>query len=153
MTDPAGVLDRLPGAGLVGDRADAADARGDVGDLGVLPAPQERLEEARRLVDLQLARATAVVVDDDAQRALALDPGERADLQRSRVGSSVRRSFGEVRDATLNVEKTRSTVRSLIPHAAQLTDQRGQVGAAHRAEAAVAAAIAPPGTAHRSRRG
>src|SRR5215469_15353765 len=44
-------LDRLPGAGLVGDRAYAADPSGDVGDLGVLPAAQERLEESWRLVD------------------------------------------------------------------------------------------------------
>ena len=36
--DAAGVLDRRAGAHLVGDRADAADARGDVGGLAVAAA-------------------------------------------------------------------------------------------------------------------
>ena len=50
--DAADLLHRVHGAHLVRDRADAADARGDVGRLGEGAAAQERLEEARRLVDV-----------------------------------------------------------------------------------------------------
>jgi hypothetical protein len=49
--DPAGVFDRLAGAHLVGDGADAADACGQIGWLGVAAAAQQRLEEAGWLVD------------------------------------------------------------------------------------------------------
>ena len=64
-----GVLHRVHGAHLVGDRADAADARGDVGRLGERAAAQERLEEARRLEDAQLdvaRRAPSWSRDDSA---------------------------------------------------------------------------------------
>ena len=50
----ARVLHGVDSAHLVRDRADAADARGDVGRFGELAPAQERLEEARRLEDLQL---------------------------------------------------------------------------------------------------
>ena len=53
--DAVGVLHGVDGAHLVGDRADAADAGGDIGGLGEVPAAQERLEEARRLEDLEAA--------------------------------------------------------------------------------------------------
>ena len=44
---PEGVLHRRDRAHLVGDRADAADPRGDVGRVGERAPPQQRLEEAR----------------------------------------------------------------------------------------------------------
>ncbi|HKM61147.1 MAG TPA: hypothetical protein VJY39_01525, partial [Acidisphaera sp.] len=73
------ILDRVRGAHLVGDRADAADAGDDVRQLGVGPAAQERLEEARRLVDPQLRRGDAAVADRQVERAFALDTGEDVD--------------------------------------------------------------------------
>ena len=79
--DPAYLLDGLPRAGLVGHRADPADARGDVADLRVLPPAQEGFEEPRRLVDLQIRPLHLAVLDDDPQRALAFDARERADVQ------------------------------------------------------------------------
>ena len=75
--DPERVLHRVEGAGHVGDRADPADPRGDVGRLSEVPAAQEGLEEARRLVDLELDVLDLAVADPDLHRALALDPGER----------------------------------------------------------------------------
>jgi len=52
--NPERVLHRVAGAQLVGDRADPADAGGDVRRLHERAPAQERLEEARRLVDAQL---------------------------------------------------------------------------------------------------
>ncbi len=52
--DAAEALHRVDRAHLVGDRADAADARRDVGRLAERAAAQERLEEARRLEDPEL---------------------------------------------------------------------------------------------------
>jgi hypothetical protein len=75
--DAARRLDRRHRAGLVGDRADAADARGEVGHLGVRAPAQERLEEARRLVDAQAHVLHAPVAHAHVQRALALDARER----------------------------------------------------------------------------
>ena len=67
--DAAGVLDRSAGAHLVGDRADPAHPGGDVGRLGVGASAQERLEEARRFVDLQpgLGDLAAVACADAAR--------------------------------------------------------------------------------------
>jgi hypothetical protein len=70
------VLHRVEGAGHVGDRADAADPRGDVRRLLEVPAAQEGLEEARRLVDLQLDVLDLAAADLHLHRALALDAGE-----------------------------------------------------------------------------
>ena len=72
----AGVLHRPHRAHLVGDRADAADPRGDVGRLGEGAAAQQRLEEARRLVDAQLDLRHLAPVEPHVHRALALDAGE-----------------------------------------------------------------------------
>ena len=74
--DPAHLLHRRRRARHVGDRADAADPRGDVGRLRELPAPEERLEEARRLEDLELHLLELPVADPDEHRALALDASE-----------------------------------------------------------------------------
>ena len=53
--DAEQVLERVDRAHLVGDRADAADARDDVEDLVRRAADDERLEVARRLEDLRAA--------------------------------------------------------------------------------------------------
>ncbi len=78
--DPERILDRVAARHLVGDRADAADARGDVRDLRVRATPQERLEEPRWLEDAQLDGGGARALDADGERALALDARERVDL-------------------------------------------------------------------------
>jgi hypothetical protein len=51
--DTAGGLDGERRAGLVGDRAGAADARGDVRWLTIGAPAEERLEESRWLVDVE----------------------------------------------------------------------------------------------------
>ncbi len=85
--DPADGLHRVARARDVGDRADAADARRDVGRLGELPAAQERLEEARRLEDLELDVLDLVAAHSHEQGALALDARQvvGADLARVRL--------------------------------------------------------------------
>ena len=68
---------RWHGAHLVGDRADPADARGDVGRLEERAAAQERLEEPRRLEDPRARRARpAPSREAHGHRALALDACE-----------------------------------------------------------------------------
>ena len=59
----AGVLHRPHRAHLVGDRADPADPRGDVGRLREGAPAQQRLEEPRRLVDAQLDLLTVAAVE------------------------------------------------------------------------------------------
>ena len=78
--DAEGVLDRVHGAHLVGDRADAADARNDIGHLLVAPSPQERLEEARRLEDPELRRGHLAIGNLEVERTFALDPRDVLDL-------------------------------------------------------------------------
>jgi len=78
--DAPGRLDRVHGAHLVRDRADAADASHQVGQLVGAPAARERLEEARRLVDLEAQVDDLVAFEHEMQCALALDAGERSDL-------------------------------------------------------------------------
>ena len=73
-------LEGVHGAHLVGDRADAADARHQVRHLLEGASLQEALEEARRLVDAQPQRADAPRRDLDLEGALALDARERRHL-------------------------------------------------------------------------
>ncbi len=80
--DAERVLHRVHRAHLVGDRADAADACGDVGRLGVGAAAQESLEEARRLEDAQFDVAHGAAIEGDAHAALALHAGEVVDIDR-----------------------------------------------------------------------
>ena len=47
--DAEGIFDRMDGAHLIGDRADAADAGHDIRGFEIAPAAQECLEKARRL--------------------------------------------------------------------------------------------------------
>ena len=81
--DAERVFHRMHRAHLIGDRADAADARGDVGHLGEGAAAQEGFEEARRLEDAEARRSrTSPSRTTTLQRALALDAGEIIDLDR-----------------------------------------------------------------------
>jgi hypothetical protein len=80
--DPERALHGVHRAHLIGDRADAADARGDVRRLGESAAAQQRLEEARRLEDAELGAAHLAVAHHHLERALALDAGEEVDLDR-----------------------------------------------------------------------
>ena len=86
--DAAGVLHRVDGAHLVGDGADAADPRGDVGRLGEVPPPEERLEEPGRLVDPELHLDDLVTLDADEHASLALDARERVDADGARLLTS-----------------------------------------------------------------
>ena len=72
----AGVLHRRAGAHLVGDRADAADARRDVRRLAGTPPLQHGLEEPGRLEDGEGDVPDDAVAHLDAERSLALDPGQ-----------------------------------------------------------------------------
>ncbi len=84
--DAPGRLDRVDGAHLVRDRADAADARHQIGQLVGAAAAREGLEEARRLVDLEAQVDDAIALD--APGAARLRP-RRARARRPRC---VRRS-------------------------------------------------------------
>lgn len=83
--DAAGLLDGLARTHLVGNRADATDARRDVGRLGVGATAQERLEEARRLEDAQAHVADRSVVDLDDQSTLAFGACEGLHLEAARA--------------------------------------------------------------------
>ena len=80
--DAEGVFDRVDGAHLVGDRANAADTRDEIRRFRVAAAAQQRLEETWRLKDPQLRRSDAAVADLQVERALALDAGEIIDPDR-----------------------------------------------------------------------
>jgi len=67
---------------LIGDWADAADTRHDVGQFGIAAAPEERFEETRRLKDSKRRRCDPAVADFKVEGALALDAGEIIDPDR-----------------------------------------------------------------------
>ena len=102
----ARVLDGPAGAHLVGDRADAADAGGQVGRLGVGPAPEEGLEEPRRLVDADLHVDDLPVAGLDVHGPFAFDAGESLDVQAAISG----RLVGH-RDIPSRPARVRSRVR------------------------------------------
>ncbi len=61
-------LEGVDGAHLIRDRADSADPGGDVRGLVGVTAAQERLEEARRLEDLEAQVDDLAAVDGEVQR-------------------------------------------------------------------------------------
>ncbi len=114
--DAARRLDRIARAHLVRDRADSADAGGDVGRFGVGPAAKEGLEEPWRLVDPKLDQLQPAVADHDVHRAFALHTGECGDRERAvavgplshcELPSVVRRSLS-ARNGSALVLKVRS---------------------------------------------
>ncbi len=48
-----------------------------------MPAPQERLEEARRLIDLESKIDDLIAIELEVQRTLALDACDDGDLDRA----------------------------------------------------------------------
>jgi hypothetical protein len=76
------ILHRVHRAHLVGDRADAADARRDVGRLGAVAPAQQRLEKPRRLENPEMRPSHAPIPHVQIERALALDPGDGLDADR-----------------------------------------------------------------------
>src|SRR5579863_820225 len=84
--DPERVLHGVTGAEQVGGRADAADARGDVGGLQMRAPAEERLEEARRLEDSQPHLGGPIPFQLDEERPFPFDPGQLVDLYRARAG-------------------------------------------------------------------
>ena len=81
--DAQRVLHRMDRAHLIGDRTDAADARGDIRGLLERAAAEEGLEEAGRLEYLKTNLLHAVAFDPDVERALAFDPRQVVDLDRA----------------------------------------------------------------------
>ena len=159
--DAGEAFDRVGGAHLVGDGADPADPRGDVDGFVVRPATQERLEHARRLVDLEPDVLDHAVANDDVHRAFALDAGERRHVQVERlVGHGRAPSRGDASEG-LDVERAHQAVDrvGLDAELAELGVQGRDVGLFHRAEAAVAAAMerraqrAAPGLGDRAEAG
>ena len=79
--DPVEILERVDGGHLVGDRADPADAGDDVQDLVTGAADDEPFEVPRRLEDPEARLDHGPVADPQAQRSLALDTRDVADLE------------------------------------------------------------------------
>ncbi len=130
---PASVFDRVACAHLVGDRADPADAGGEIGRLGVRPTTKERLEEARWLVDLQLDELHLTVADHDVHRPFALHPGEGVDREHSvgigpwchvELPSATRRSLSTRNGSAfvLNVRSMRMRSRRPTPNRSSCAD-------------------------------
>jgi hypothetical protein len=80
--DTERILHRVHSAHLVGDRTDAADARGDVGRFHEGTAAQECLEEARRFEDAQLHVAHSAVLEGDLDAPLAFHTRQVVDVDR-----------------------------------------------------------------------
>jgi iron complex transport system ATP-binding protein len=81
-----GVFDRVAGAHLVGHRADAADAGGEVRGLGAVPPAQHRFEEPRRFEEPEARVGDRVPVEGEGEGAFALDARELVDLDRAHSG-------------------------------------------------------------------
>ena len=128
-------------AHLVGDRADAADARGDVGRLAVGAAAQERLEEARRLEDAELGRVRPCRRESTIERAFALDAREVVDLDASYAPCSLGLLPERLGVGVEGAEDARAMSRRAMPSARARAAERSGVRRLHRPEAAVAAAV------------
>ena len=126
----AGLLDGVTCAGLVGDRADPADAGGDIRRFGVGAAAQERFEEPRRLVDVQLGPLHLAVADRDPQRALAFDPGQPGDGELPSAVAHRGRPSAKAGAAALNVANTRPMAPSSMPQIRSCLASAGTLGAA-----------------------
>ena len=74
---PEGVFERLRGAHLVGDRADATDTCHDIDHFLVTPPLEKFFEVARRLEDIQRQLFDLAGFDAKTQGALTLDSGQR----------------------------------------------------------------------------
>src|SRR5579871_3702125 len=80
--DAASVFDSMDCTHLVGHGTDTADTRRNIRRLGIGPAPQERLEEARRLEDLKVHLLHAARFETNRERPFTLDAGQVVHLDR-----------------------------------------------------------------------
>jgi hypothetical protein len=78
--DAGETLEGVGGAHLVRHGADPADARGEVDGFVECPAPQERLEEPGRFVDLQADVVDDALRDVDVEGPLALHARQHGDV-------------------------------------------------------------------------
>ena len=151
--DPAGVLDRLAGTHLVGDRADPADARGDIGQLRVRAPAEECLEEARGLEDAQLHVGDHALPYHDVHTPFAFDPRQRrrppgcatplrvghgVTPWSSRRSRSPRETLGP---SALNVRKTRTRSKPDMPLSRSAGDNAWVLVRVGGTEAPVAPAV------------
>ena len=126
---PARVFDGVAGTDLVGDRADPAYPRGDVGRLGVGAPTQERLEESGRLVDVEFDPLDGTAVERDMQCAFAFHTGQRADGEGA---TGLRHSDDRSASnwVTLKVAKIRSTSPGDMPSRRSNGMNAGMLGVA-----------------------
>ena len=118
-SDPARALERVDRRQLVGDRADPADARDDVGDLVEAAAAKERFEEAWRLEHVQLDAGDGVVAHSQPQAGLPFDARERADGDASWF-SWDSLAFLNGSAHALKLRNTRTSDGGSMPRSAQL---------------------------------
>ena len=78
--DAVEMLKGVDGAHLIRDRADAADARGEVGGLARVASAQERFKEARGLEDFEAEVEQIAVAHAEVEGALPFGTGQVVDL-------------------------------------------------------------------------
>ena len=139
--DAGGVLEGVDGAHLVGDRADAADAGDDVEDLVRRPAADQPLEVARRLEDAEVRLDDLAVLDDEPERALALDAGEALDLE----GLGLRSAHGGRHRGSSEPRVAEAGVAPGGPPWASTTERNGSAQTVNPAKRAATSASSNPG--------
>ena len=80
--NPQGGLDGMHGGHLVRDRADAADAGGDIGGFENRTSAKQRLEQSRRFEDPQFHPLQFPPASVDVQRPFSLDAGQHLNPNR-----------------------------------------------------------------------
>src|SRR5690242_6607273 len=110
----------MHGAHLVGDRANTADPRGDVGRFGIVASAEKSLKKTGRLIDLELDIGHALAHQLDIQSTLAFHAGERVYTNRFRSAYAHIRShsspaFRNCQAQALKPRKARGTWLSDCP--------------------------------------
>ena len=145
------------GAHLVGDRADAADPRGDVGHLGTA---RPRRNASKKRGGSKIRSCTSSTRPPSSGRAARPRPrrGRRYSTSDDRLASAQstaaawRFVLGSAAPA-LNVRNEPDDPSGVGPRSRKPRASDGGVRARHRAEAAVAAAVVARAERRRSRRG
>jgi len=78
--DPESVFGSVAGTHLIGDRADAADARGDIGSFAEFAARRKASKKRGGSEDVELHFRDALIAHPDEQAALTLDACKDIDL-------------------------------------------------------------------------
>ena len=81
--DAEGILHGVDRAHLIGNRADTANPRSNIGGFRKIAATQQRFEQTRRLEDLQLRACNLAVPHMNIERSLPFDPGKNIDTDGS----------------------------------------------------------------------